>query len=53
VVLIQMRMKRMIESRLRGEAFDARPCVDLIDLDSYLAALDGLDISIVRDSAHA
>ena len=31
----------------------ARPCVDLIDLDSYLAALDGLDISIVRDSAHA
>lgn len=26
----------------------ARPCLDLIDLDAYLAALEGLDISIVR-----
>jgi saccharopine dehydrogenase-like NADP-dependent oxidoreductase len=31
----------------------AMPCVDLIDLDSYLAALKGLDISIIRDSADA
>jgi len=31
----------------RGEAIapGARPCLDLIDLDQYLAALDGLDIS--------
>jgi saccharopine dehydrogenase-like NADP-dependent oxidoreductase len=31
----------------------AMPCLDLIDLDTYLAALQGLDISIVRDSANA
>lgn len=32
-----------------GEAFmaGARPCLDLITLDQYLAGLDGLDISIV------
>ena len=27
--------------------------VDLIDLDTYLAALEGLDISVIRDAAHA
>jgi NAD(P)-dependent dehydrogenase (short-subunit alcohol dehydrogenase family) len=31
----------------------ARPCVDLIGLDTYLAALEGLDISIIRDAADA
>jgi saccharopine dehydrogenase-like NADP-dependent oxidoreductase len=31
----------------------AMPCLDLVDLDTYLAALEGLDISIVRDSANA
>jgi len=31
----------------------ASPCVDLINLDTYLAALGGLDISIIRDAAHA
>ena len=31
----------------------ATPCVDLIDLDTYLAALEGLDISVIRDAAHA
>lgn len=29
----------------------AMPCLDLITLDEYLAALDGLDISIYRDEA--
>ena len=31
----------------------ASACLDLIDLDSYLGALSGLDISIIRDSAGA
>lgn len=31
----------------------ATACVDLIDLDTYLAALDGLDISIIRDAIDA
>lgn len=31
----------------------AMPCVDLIDLEAYLAALKGLDISIVRDAVNA
>jgi len=31
----------------------AMPCVDLIDLDSYLSALEGLDISVIRDTADA
>jgi short subunit dehydrogenase-like uncharacterized protein len=30
----------------------ARPCLDLIDLDAYIAALEGLDISIVTESRH-
>jgi hypothetical protein len=30
----------------------ARPCLDLIDLTTYLKALEGLDISVIRD-AHA
>lgn len=31
----------------------AMPCVGLIDLDTYLAAIEGLDISIIRDTANA
>lgn len=31
----------------------ATPCVDLIDLDTYLGALEGLDISIIRDAVDA
>jgi saccharopine dehydrogenase-like NADP-dependent oxidoreductase len=31
----------------------AMPCVDIIDLETYLAALSTLDISIFRDSASA
>jgi saccharopine dehydrogenase-like NADP-dependent oxidoreductase len=31
----------------------AQPCVDLIDLDSYLDALAGLDIQVIREPAHA
>lgn len=31
----------------------AMPCVDLIDLDSYLGALAGLDIEIIRDDIDA
>jgi saccharopine dehydrogenase-like NADP-dependent oxidoreductase len=31
----------------------ASPCVDLIDLDAYLAALEGLDISLIRDPLDA
>ncbi|HEY2532450.1 MAG TPA: saccharopine dehydrogenase NADP-binding domain-containing protein [Xanthobacteraceae bacterium] len=31
----------------------AMPCVDLIDLGTYIAALEGLDISIVRGTANA
>jgi hypothetical protein len=29
----------------------ARPCLDLIDLETYLGALAGLDISVTRDAA--
>jgi hypothetical protein len=31
----------------------AMPCVDLIGLDAYLAALEGLDISVTRDTENA
>ena len=31
----------------------AMPCVDLINLDTYLGGLEGLDISVIRDSANA
>jgi hypothetical protein len=27
----------------------ARPCLDLISLDEYLGALEGLDISVLRE----
>jgi len=39
----------------RGEIAQrgATPCVDLIDLETYLAALNGLDIEIIRDDIHA
>jgi hypothetical protein len=35
--------------KMRG----ATPCLDLIDLDTYLKALEGLDISVVRDAVDA
>ena len=37
-----------------GEALQrgAMPCVDLIDLDAFLAGLEGLDISVIRDAAN-
>ena len=28
----------------------AKPCLDLIDLDTYIAALEGLDVSIIGDN---
>jgi hypothetical protein len=31
----------------------ATPCLDLIDLDTYLKALEGLDISVVKDAVDA
>jgi hypothetical protein len=31
----------------------ATPCLDLIDLDTYLEALEGLNISVVRDAGDA
>src|SRR5262249_24994459 len=31
----------------------ATPCLDLIDLDTYLKALEGLNISVVRDAVDA
>jgi NAD(P)-dependent dehydrogenase (short-subunit alcohol dehydrogenase family) len=31
----------------------ATPCIDFIDLDTYLAALEGLDIEVVTDAIHA
>jgi len=39
----------------RGEVAKrgATPCVDLIDLKTYLAALEGLDIEIIRDDIDA
>jgi hypothetical protein len=42
----------LIARRLaRGEAIapGARPCLDLIGLDEYLAALEGLDISVIEE----
>jgi Saccharopine dehydrogenase NADP binding domain len=40
----------LVKGLARGTvaARGARPCLDLIDLDTYLAALSGLDISVVR-----
>lgn len=45
----------MAKRLARGEVAQrgATPCVDLIDLDTYLAALDGLDIEIIRDDIDA
>jgi saccharopine dehydrogenase-like NADP-dependent oxidoreductase len=31
----------------------ATPCVDLIDLEEYLAALEGLNITVISDPVHA
>jgi hypothetical protein len=31
----------------------ASPCVDLINLDAYLTALEGLEISVIRDPTDA
>ena len=38
---------RLVKGEVRQRG--AIPCVDLIDLDAYLAALEGLDISVIRD----
>ncbi len=45
----------MVRRLAKGEVpqLGAMPCVDLIDLDTYLAALEGLDVSIVRDTINA
>lgn len=43
--------KRLARSEIAQRG--ATPCVDLIDLDSYLTALDGLDIEVIRDDIHA
>lgn len=39
----------------KGEALQhgAAPGVDLVDLHTYLGAIEGLDISIVSDTANA
>jgi NAD(P)-dependent dehydrogenase (short-subunit alcohol dehydrogenase family) len=39
----------------RGEVVErgAKPCLDLINLETYLAALTGLDIEVIRDSTDA
>ena len=29
------------------------PCLDLIDLDTYIGALAGLDVTVIRDGADA
>jgi hypothetical protein len=47
-ILLARRLARGL-LEMRG----AMPCLDLIDLDTYLNALDGLDISIVRDAVGA
>jgi hypothetical protein len=31
----------------------ATPCLDLIDLDAYLKALAGVNISVIRDAVDA
>jgi hypothetical protein len=35
------------------EMHGATPCLGLIDLDTYLKALEGLDITIGRDAVNA
>src|SRR6266849_3738551 len=47
-ILLARRLARGL-LEMRG----ATPCLDLIDLDTYLKALEGLDISIVRDAVDA
>jgi len=39
--------RRLVKGEVRQRG--ATPCVDLIGLDAYLAALEGLDISVIRD----
>jgi hypothetical protein len=43
--------RRLANGELRQRG--ATPCVDMIDLDTYLAALEGLDISIIGDPPDA
>jgi saccharopine dehydrogenase-like NADP-dependent oxidoreductase len=43
--------RRMAKGELSERG--AKPCLDLIDLDSYLEALEGLDISVIRDPVNA
>lgn len=48
VILLARKLARR-ELNHRG----AMPCVDLIELKEYLAALEGLDIAVVADPVHA
>jgi len=43
--------RRLAQGKLSQRG--AAPCIDLIDLDTYLAALGGLDITIIRHAANA
>ncbi len=46
----------LLARKLAGGGIDRRgamPCLDLVTLDEYLHALDGLDISVVSDPIHA
>jgi hypothetical protein len=47
-IVLSRRLARGI-LQMRG----ATPCLDLIDLDTYLKALEGLDISVIRDAVDA
>jgi hypothetical protein len=47
IVLSRRLARGMLQTR------GATPCVDLIDLDTYLKALEGLNISVVRDAVDA
>jgi hypothetical protein len=47
ILLAQQLARGQIQKR------GATACVDLIDLASYLSALQGLDISVVKESSHA
>jgi saccharopine dehydrogenase-like NADP-dependent oxidoreductase len=46
----------LLARQLAKDALEKRgamPCLDLIDLDTYLQALEGLDITVIREAADA
>jgi len=47
IVLARRLAKREVTQR------GSMPCLDLIDLDTYIAALAGLDVTVIRDGADA